>query len=49
MCGCGTVVECEAGNLGDNGSRHACASTIFKQMMRGSRKIRFVELYVIYA
>ncbi len=49
MCGSGAVVECEAGNLGDTGSRHACMSTIFQQMMRGSRNIKFVELYVIYA
>jgi hypothetical protein len=43
------VVECEAGNLGDTGSRHACVSAIFQQMMRGSRNIKLVELYVIYA
>jgi hypothetical protein len=28
---CGAVVECIAGDLGDNGSRHACVIDIFNR------------------
>jgi hypothetical protein len=48
MCKRGAVVECKASDLGTLVRARLCFYR-FQQMMRGWRKIKFLEKYVINA